>query len=300
MYRRLAPLAFSAALLVSGFAQMVDAATLTIGSIAKDIHEEIEDFQEFVAYLDANAGRLGVEAVDFHVDTSTEAMIESIRSGRVGIYVDSPLVAAMIGRETGARPFLRRWKKGVAEYHSLIVTRADSDIETLDDLRGEVVAFDDRFSSSGYLLPMAMLLDEGLAMHELQNAGQGVPADSVGYIFTGDDNNTIYWVVKGKVAAGALSPKDLAKIEKKRPGTLRIVARSMDIPRHVLVHGPGVPADTLSALSDLLLAMDNDPEGREVLREFQKTTRFDEFPGGVEATFAPIERALDRVGELGN
>ncbi len=38
----------------------------------------------------------------------------------------------------------------------------------------------------------------------------------------------------------------------------------------------------------VLLAMEHDPAGREALQAFQKTARFDRFPDGVEATFAPI------------
>ena len=278
---------------VAGLGQPVESATLTIGSIAEDIREEIEDFQEIVSYLDARAGELGVDGVSFHVDTTSQSMAESLREGRVDIYVDSPIVGALIGRASGAKPFLRRWKKGVAEYHSLIVTRDDSDIETIEDLRGKIIAFDDPFSSSGYLLPKAMLLERGLKMVEVLDADHPVADDKVGYIFASDDNNIVYWVLKGKVAAGATSPKVLAKFEKKKPGTFRVVSRSADIPRHVLLHGPDVPEATLAALREILLDMENHPEGQMALRKFQKTKKFDDFPGGAAATFEPIERMLD-------
>ena len=35
--------------------------------------------------------------------------------------------------------------------------------------------------------------------------------------------------------------------------------------------------------------------GQQALKAFQKTTRFDRFPAGVEATFAPIHAMLDRL-----
>jgi phosphonate transport system substrate-binding protein len=45
-----------------------------------------------------------------------------------------------------------------------------------------------------------------------------------------------------------------------------------------------------------LIGMEADEAGRVALRAFQKTTRFDHFPAGVEATFAPIDALLDLLG----
>ena len=45
----------------------------------------------------------------------------------------------------------------------------------------------------------------------------------------------------------------------------------------------------------VLMAMETTEEGRKALKDFQKTTRFDRFPAGIEATFAPIHAMLDRL-----
>jgi phosphonate transport system substrate-binding protein len=46
-------------------------------------------------------------------------------------------------------------------------------------------------------------------------------------------------------------------------------------------------------LERVLTGMEDTDEGRQALHAFQKTTRFDTFPAGVEATFAPIHAMLD-------
>lgn len=276
------------------------ALALTFGSIARDVREELEDFQEIIEFLDAHSEQIGVEGVDMYVAQTRDAMVQSLRNGEVDIYVDSPLIGALIARATGAKPFLRRWKKGVAEYHTLMVVRADSDIDHLADLRGKLVAFDDPFSSSGYLIPKSMLLAQGLETQEILNSRERISDDKVGFIFSNDDNNTVYWIFKGRTDAGAVSPKEFAKFDKKVPGALKILARSIDVPRHVLLHGEHVETATVDALGDFLVAMEQSEEGRAILKKFQKTARFDRFPQGVEATFAPIEQMLDLLdGDLG-
>ena len=52
-------------------------------------------------------------------------------------------------------------------------------------------------------------------------------------------------------------------------------------------------------LASVLTAMDESDRGRAVLRRFNKTTRFDHFPKGVEATFNPIYELLDELQAQG-
>lgn len=222
-------------------------------------------------------------------------MAHRLAAGEVDIYIDSPFIVAQMNRKVGAQPFLRRWKKGVGEYHTLFVTRTDSEIRSLDDLRGKVVAFDDPQSSSGHLLPRAMLLERGYRLVEVGHPAASVPPDAIGYVFSMDDVNTMFWVDHGRVAAGVTSPDFLRLYQKKRKDSLRVIARSVDIPRQVVAYRADLDRDVVAELERVLMAMEASEEGRQALKDFQKTTRFDRFPGGVERTFAPIHAMLDRL-----
>ncbi|MDO5704578.1 MAG: phosphate/phosphite/phosphonate ABC transporter substrate-binding protein, partial [Paracoccus sp. (in: a-proteobacteria)] len=83
---------------------------------------------------------------------------------------------------------------GTFTYHSIGFARADSDITSLDDMKGKVFAFGDPNSTSGYLIPLVELPEEGYSMK---------PGEYFGEIkFTGGHEQTIVAVKNGDVDAG--------------------------------------------------------------------------------------------------
>jgi len=269
--------------------------TLVIGSVSRSIKEEVETFQPLADYMGTRLRGAGIRAVEVAVTTTAGEMARRIAADEVDLYIDSPFVIARINRQVGLQPLLRRWKKGAAEYHSVFVSREDSGITSFDGLLGKVIAFDDPQSSSGHLLPKAMLLERGYHLIELRGERDYVPPDAIGYVFSMDDVNTMFWIARGKVAAGVTSPDFLELYRKKGNDELIAFARSIDIPRHVVAHRPHLDPAVVGEVERVLLGMEHDGAGRRTLQAFQKTTRFDRFPGGVDATFAPIFAMLDRL-----
>lgn len=271
--------------------------TLVIGSIARNIKKELRNFGPLAEYLETRLGAVGYGDAKIAVVTSAGEMARRLQSGEIDIYIDSPFIVADIGRKTGARPFLRRWKKGQAEYHTLIVVREDSGIDSLDDLRGKIIAFDEPFSSSGYFLPKGMLMQHGLRMMEVRDTDGRLPDDTIGYVFSMDDINSMFWVLQRKVDATAVSPVHFSKFNKKNVGQFRVLERSPSMPRQAVAHRADLDPVVIRELEHVLMAMEESEAGQRALEAFQNTTRFDRFPGGVEATFAPINAMLDQLNE---
>jgi phosphonate transport system substrate-binding protein len=268
---------------------------LVIGSIARNIKKEQRNFAPLVEYLGSRLGGVGYPGVKLAVVTTADEMVRRLQAGEIDIYIDSPFTVADIGHKTGAKPFLRRWKKGQAEYYTLIVVRKDSGIDSIDDLRGRIIAFDEPFSSSGYFLPKAMLIGHGHRMVEVRDTTTSVRSDTIGYVFSMDDINSMFWVLQGKVAATAVSPLHFSKFNKKNLGEFRVLERSPSMPRQAVAHRADLDPAVVRELERVLTTMEETEAGREALEGFQNTTRFDHFPGGVEATFAPIHAMLARL-----
>jgi phosphonate transport system substrate-binding protein len=267
------------------------AGQIILGDISDEPGETIEAFQPLADYLAANLGDYGIGFGSVKPAPDIETMSAWLKSGEVSLYFDSPYPALIVSEESGGEPILRRWKDGVAEYHSVIFTLAGSGIETVADLRGEMIAFDDVFSTSGYMLPRAFLTKAGLRLHEYPDPDSRPARDEVGYVFSSDDDNTIQWVISGRVAAGVTDHVAFSEIPEETRSQLAILAETEDLPRHVAVVSPTLSAEVVSVITTLLLNIHETENGAAILQTFEDTVRFDEFPQG-RAT------ALERMREL--
>jgi phosphonate transport system substrate-binding protein len=263
---------------------------LTFGAIASSPKDEIARMQPMADYIAAHLADQGIGGAQITIAGSVPQMAEMIRAGEVDVYIDSPFPMAKIVELSGAQPILRRWKKGATEYHGVLVVRADSGIERLEDLKGRMVTFEHRVSTSGFLLQKAALIEAGLPLAEFPDPASMVPADRIGYTFTRSDENTVYWVLQGKVAAGATSNLDLEDLAKERRGELQVIHRTMSVPRQLVAQRASLPPSLASGLTRIMLGMEADEEGRRVLGLFDKTTRFDAVPAEWPEKFESILR----------
>ena len=272
---------------------------LILGSVNDNVRKHVDRMTPMARYLEAELADLGVTEVQIRVATTSDEMISAIQAGEVDLYFDSPLVAAHVARNAGAEPFLRRWKRGEASYHSLIIVPTDSGIQTLDDLVGQRIGFQEPDSTSGFLLPVDMLLEAGLQVAELGDRSEQPGADEVGYVFTDDDKNTLLWLARGWIAAGATDPRRWVQLNEARPGAFRVIATSIEVPRQVVIRRDGLDPELAARISQVFQEMAEVDGAAEILEQFHKTTRFDDFPRGVEATFEPIYALLDRLAAAG-
>ncbi|MGK7926144.1 MAG: phosphate/phosphite/phosphonate ABC transporter substrate-binding protein, partial [Spirulina sp.] len=225
------------------------------------------------------------------VAPSMETMAEWLSAGKVDLYFDSPYPAMIVSDLSDSKPILRRWKKGVEAYHTIIFTRTDSGVKTVDELEGKTIAFEEEFSTSGYMLPLSYLVEAGLKLVETRSPTAGIAPDEVGYVFSEDDQNSIQWVLSKRVTASAVSAPDFLEIPEEVRQQLTIVAETESLPRHIAIVSPTLTPEEVSAIKEVLLAMEKTEKGREILATFEKTAKFDEFPEG-------IDRAIDRMREL--
>jgi len=296
-FKRPATLALAAALL--GLLVGVEEAraeTLVLGSVGKDLKAEMKEYEVLAQYLQDQLSSSGVDKVEVVVVPTAAKMSEALKAGTVHLYFESPLVAAEVSQDSGAVPMLRRWRKGVAEYWSEILVRSEADIRSLEDLRGHVIALDDPDSTSGHLLPRAMLRERGLDIEVLERPTDPFDSAKVGGIFTQSDKASLLMLLEGRVAAVGTDSQYTAKVQSERPGAVRSLARSITVPRHVVMRSASMPEERAQRIAEILTGMNQSEEGLRVLRLFGKTDRFDAFPQGVEATFAPIKAQLRLLG----
>jgi len=205
-----------------------DDSTMTMAlapTVGADPDSRAEDPGALAAYLQRSLGR----PVRVVVEASYAATVESLRAGRVDVAMVGEL-ASLRGQETGGfEPLVVPVEADgqIPTYQSVIVTRIDSGHHDLAALRGTTIGLVDEQSTSGYLVPRAMLREAGID-----------PDTEVTVRLYGRHRAVVEAVLAGEVVAGATHASRL------RPPTLdqaaeyarlRVVASSRPIPRGPLV-----------------------------------------------------------------
>jgi len=170
--------------------------------------------------------------ITYRFADSYHGIIDGMRKGNYDFTWMGPYsyVLAECTSETSARyrPLVRPVRQqsngeAQAEYRSLILARAGSSIRELDDLRGKSFAFVEKQSTSGYLFPLARLLEANLD-----------PANDFKNVeFLGRHDRVVQSVLDGTYDAGAVY--DDARLEEfdsrsKADEWLRVIARTRPIP----------------------------------------------------------------------
>lgn len=292
-----AALVLSAQTSMAGYASAVETGEkpiLVIGSVEEDVQEEQGKFGPFRAFLAQALAPHGIGDVKLKVHTSINEISTGFNNGTIDLYIDSPILTAIVARQSNAKAFLRSWKEGVPSYTTLIYVRDDSPLQSAEDLIGHRIGFKKRESTPGYFLPRSHLDRAGLPLVELVDPSAPTPLDRVGYVFTYGDQTTLAWVMTGKVDAGVM--KNSMIDEPQMSGVrdqLRVLVETYPLPRQVLARRGDMDPALVAVLHQALTAMHEDEAGRAALDTLDETARFDDFPEGADQVFPPIWRSLD-------
>jgi phosphonate transport system substrate-binding protein len=262
----------------------VPAATkrIVLGTTSSEPAKKLKSFQPLADYLAAHLGEFGIGVGEVKILPNIDLMVPLLKAGEVDLSFESPYPSMIEHDQAGAQPILRRWKGGDPLYDTVLFVQSSSGITSLQGLEGHMIGYEDPFSTSGYFMPTTYLLKAGLHPVEKSGPEAAVAKDEVGYIFTEDSDNTIQWVLNGKVMAGAIDSPTFLEIPPESRAGLTILGRTEPVARHLVLARAGMDPALLEAIKSLLINMDTTPEGQAVLKAFEKTTKFDEFSTAAE------------------
>jgi len=271
-----------------GTADAAKRATFVIADVSSTPTNSITLLQPLADYLQVKLAPAGITNVTIKVAPDFDTIAAWLKNGEVDMLFQTPYPAVLLQNAVGAQPILRRWRDGDADYYTVIFARADSGIKGLADLKGKTLAVQDEFSTTAYMLPLAHILDSGIRIARLDSLTATVPADVVGYTNSKSDDNTLQWVISGKVAAGATDFRSYERIPAESRGQLVVLAQTEKVPRGLVVVRPGMDTVLLDTLKTTLLAMDKSDDGKAVLGKLQRTTKFDELSAESNVAMARV------------
>jgi phosphonate transport system substrate-binding protein len=186
-------------------------------------------FADFQAYLSKATGK----KVIYYTVQSNSAEIEAMRSGRLHIAGFSTGPTGFAVNLAGAVPIaVKGGPDGFQGYNLIVITRKDSGIKSLADLKGKKVAHTSPSSNSGNLAPRALLPDQGL-----------VPEKDYSVSFSGKHDQSILGVVSGDYDAAPVASDVFERM------VARGVVNADDI--SILYRSPKFPTSSFAYAHDL-------------------------------------------------
>jgi phosphonate transport system substrate-binding protein len=268
-----------------------DASVLVLGRISDDPKSHYEQLKPLLDYVVPRMASVGIRTGRILMAKDMQQMNSYLRRGRIDWINETAGNAGLLEYRGLAQSALITQREGASRYHAVFFVRRESPIQTLADLPGRSLALQSPYSTSAFYLPATQLLNEGMSLESLLSPTDKPEADRVGYFFARTELNIATWVHKQIVDAGAVSNLDWENPRRVPASFLkdfRIIGRSQDVPRQLVLMRSGLPSHVKAKLREVLLEAAHDPEASEALRRFM---------GGVQ--FVPIEaedrRALNQL-----
>ena len=183
------------------------------------------------------------ETFEFFPVNSRTAAAEALRGETVDFVISGPAEYVVINKLTNATPLIGL---GRPDYHCAIVVRADSGINTMQDLKGKKVAFGDIGSTSNMLCPMQLVADYGID-----------PVNDIEPTYT--SRNIAHEALKNgdvdAIGTNATSWMEgpRAKDESVPYGFFKMLGRSGDLPNDMIMVGAHVPVEAAEKVRTSIL-----------------------------------------------
>lgn len=216
--------------------------------------EMLRIYAPFAEYLTKEIGI----PVKFTPVVDYAATVEGLAANRLEMVWYGGLTSVQAAKQAkGAHRVIMR--KEDAQFKSYFITRKDTGIKALADLKGKTFAFGSVSSTSGHLMPRYFLL----------KAGVNPEKDFSKFSFSGAHDATAAWVESGQVDAGALNFLVWDKlVESKKVDTSKVNIFWTTPPYvdYVWTVRAGVDKATVEKITKAFLKLDyNKPDDKKLL-----------------------------------
>ena len=270
-------LVWAAAVLFTGAGPAFADDILTIGKISSNPSKHFARMSAFGAYIATQMQGDGITRHRVVFAPDLETLSEQMATGDIDITSETVYAAIELENRGAADILLREWKAGVPEYHSVIVVPARSTIQTVDDLRGKTILFEDPYSTSGHLMARYELMSEGIEF-AMAGGSRAAGPDAVRYRFTFEEINSLTSLARGEGDAAVFSNTDWENDEvtpivfKSR---MRTIYETTPLMRSALLVSQTMSGPTRDALTSVLTAMADNEEAQMVLSTYYGVSRYD-------------------------
>ncbi|WP_253448930.1 phosphonate ABC transporter substrate-binding protein [Halomonas sp. Y3] len=250
----------------------------------------IDRFQPLADYFEE---QLGVE-MQIQQASDYAAVVQALTAGHVHLarLGGSSYAAGWIDSDGGVEPLVVPAElDGELGYHSVLIVRADSEFESVDDLQGRSLAWADPNSTSGYLVPLVSLREDGIEPNNFfgNTVFSGGHEQSVIGVLNGSLDSAFTWTSRGDNTGQLRMMMDRGMLDR---DDIRVIWESPLIPNPPYVVNGELPEEMKQEIADFFMTLH---ETRPDLAEAAASGRTSGF---VPATHEMYEPILGAVQEL--
>lgn len=230
----------------------------------------------------------------FHVavPTSYASVIEAMGTKETDIAWLATFAYILANKKFDAEVALTVVRKGFDKYRGQFIARSDSNINTLEDINGKIIAYTDAASTSGYIYPSALLIEKGIQPDKYFFAG-GHP-QAVLAVYSGKaDVGCAFWTpvneVEGHDARSTVIETHPDVMEK-----IKIIGFTEWIPNSTVTFRKDFPPEMKEKIINALLEFANDDKDRETLKSLLE---IDNFIRASDKDYDSVREAMKAIGE---
>ncbi|THF84281.1 phosphate/phosphite/phosphonate ABC transporter substrate-binding protein [Cohnella fermenti] len=214
--------------------------------------------------------RIGIP-VEVSVSTDYNTIIEAMASKKVDVGFLPPTAYVLAKEKGAAEVILQAQRFGVDDatgqpttelvdgYKSMIIVKKDSPIQSVADLKGKKIAYQNVTSSAGFVWPAALLMDNGLD-----------PLKDVQPITVKGHDQGVLAVLNGDVDAAAIFQDARTTVAKDYPTVFedtRALAFTDFIPNDTISVRSDMNAEWVKKLQDAFIDIGKSEDGHAIIKD---------------------------------
>ena len=183
------------------------------------------------------------------IEKNYDSLSEGIDKGIIDIGWFSPFAYVIAHEKYGVKPLVSPKVNGKSFYNGYIITRKDSGIKNINDLKGRNFGYVDQNSASGYLYARDGIKKNNMDPDQIFNS----------VVFLGNHDNVINAVMDGEIDAGATYNEAMDKAMKNGINIeeLNIIYKTEDIPKDSLAARKDIPDEIIEKLKTAFVEFNN-------------------------------------------
>ncbi len=274
----------SVLILVLALSGISYATEISIGIIPEsDVFKQVESYRSLGNYIEKKSGI----KIRYTILSKSGNIIERFKQKNLDGAFWGSMTGAMAIRQLDMKPIARQVDlDNVSTHHGYIFVHKYSVIDSVERMKDVEIAFVDRATTTGYLFPMAYLREGGV---------ENIDGHFTKHYFTGSHKDAINAVLDRSVDIGCADNTVFELLSQENPRIkedLMIIAKSPDVLSTSLGLKKDIPLALREELKQVLLDMNNNSDGREILSRFGA----DKFIETTESDYASVFDIADRAG----